>query len=396
MAAGQTEPCRPRNSLSVERHFDNSKYSEVVIWASRRMARIQLTELTAFVAVAEHRSFTKAAAQVGIALPTMSQTIRSLEERLGIRLFNRTTRSVALTEAGERLFAEVQPILDGIDHALEGVNSFRDKPIGTLRLSIERSSSEILRSVALAPLILPFLAEYPAIRLEVAIDDEGGDIVGGRFDAGIRVGHRIERDMTILRILDEFRVLAVAAPAYMAARPRPSLPKDLHAHNCIRYRSPSDGSILHWIFSKGGQQTEVAVEGTLIANDIDLMLRSTLDGIGVGFLPEPIVAPYLAQGRLVSLLEGWSRTLPGVFLYHPSRRQTPMPLQVFLRFVEKWRKHAFVADPIIRADGEPLRQHGLEVARNDPNELIRNKATARSRRERPQSANGKNRKAASD
>ena len=316
------------------------------------MARIQLTELTAFVAVAEHRSFTKAAAQVGIALPTMSQTIRLLEERLGIRLFNRTTRSVALTEAGERLFADIQPILDGIDHALEGVNSFRDKPVGTLRLSIERSSSEILRSVVLAPLMLPFLTEYPAINLEVAIDDKGCDIVGGRFDAGIRVGHRIERDMTILRMLDEFRVLAVATPAYMAGRPKPSLPKDLHAHNCIRYRSPSDGSIMHWIFSKGGHQTEIAVEGSFIANDIELMLRLTLDGVGVGYLPEPIVAPYLAQGRLMTLLEDWSRTLPGVFLYHPSRRQPPMPLQVFLRFVEKWRKHALVAGPVIRTGGK--------------------------------------------
>jgi DNA-binding transcriptional LysR family regulator len=154
------------------------------------MARIQLTELTAFVAVAQHRSFTKAAAQVGIASPTMSQTISSLEEGLGVRLFNRTTRSVALTEAGDRLLAEVQPILDGIDHAVESVNEFRDKPIGTLRLAIERSACQILTAQGAAPLIQPFLDEYPGVRVEISVDDTHGDIVSGRFDAGIRLGQR--------------------------------------------------------------------------------------------------------------------------------------------------------------------------------------------------------------
>jgi DNA-binding transcriptional LysR family regulator len=310
------------------------------------MAPFQFTELTAFVAVAEHRSFTKAAAEVGIALPTMSQTIRSLEERLGVRLFNRTTRSVAVTEAGLRLLAEVQPILLGIDHALESVNSFRDKPIGTLRLAVARPAAAILAPMVLAPLIQPFLAEYPSIRLEIAIDDTHSDIVSGRFDAGIGLGHEIERDMTILRIADDFRMLAVAAPTYLARHSRPSLPKDLHAHNCIQCRSPFNGSIQPWVFTRGNQHTEVAVEGSLVANDLDMLLSTTLEGVGIGYLPEPIVARYLAQGRLVTLLEGWSRTLPGVFLYHPSRRQTPMPLLVFLRFIEKWRKHAPVANRV--------------------------------------------------
>ena len=178
---------------------------------------VQLAELTAFVAVAEHLSFTKAAVQVGVALPTMSQTIRSLEERLGVRLFNRTTRSVALTEAGDRLLLEIQPIIAGIDHALESVNLFRDNPVGTLRLAVSRPAATRL----LAPIIQPFLAEYPAIRLEVAVDDTNSDIVSGRFDAGIRVGHRVERDMTILRLLDEFRMLAVATPGYLARHPTP-------------------------------------------------------------------------------------------------------------------------------------------------------------------------------
>jgi DNA-binding transcriptional LysR family regulator len=325
-------------NLKARRHFDNDEFSQWAVWVSQIMARIQLAELTAFVAVAEHRSFTKAAAKVGIALPTMSQTIRSLEERLGVRLFNRTTRSVAVTEAGERLLSEVQPILEGLDHAIESVNSFRDKPIGTLRLAVSRSASAVVNASRRAPMMQPFLEEYPGVRLEICIEDAETDIVGGRFDAGLRVGHRIERDMTILRLADEFRLLAVASPAYAARRPKPLAPGDLHAHDCIRLRTPWDGSIQPWIFSKGDEHAEIAVEGPLIVNDLELAFRATLEGVGVGYLPEPMIASELAQGRLVVLLEDWSRTLPGVFLYHPSRRQTPMPLQVFLRFVETWRK----------------------------------------------------------
>jgi DNA-binding transcriptional LysR family regulator len=302
------------------------------------MAGIQLSELTAFVAVAEHRSFTKAAARIGVSPPTMSQTIRSLEERVGVRLFNRTTRSVALTEAGDRLLAEIQPIVEGVDRALESVNSFRDKPMGNLRLAVARPAAAML----LAPFIQPFLAEYPAIRLEVVVDDTHRDIVSGRFDAGIGVGHRVERDMTTLRIVDDFRMLAVAAPDYLARHPAPSHPRDLHSHNCIRYRLPWDDSIQPWVLIKGRQRAEIAVEGSLTVNDYDLLTRATLDGVGVAYLAEPPIAAELAQGRLVNLLEGWSHTLPGVFLYHPSRRQPPMPLQVFLRFVEKWRKRVLV------------------------------------------------------
>jgi DNA-binding transcriptional LysR family regulator len=307
------------------------------------MAGLQITELAAFAAVAEHRSFTRAAAQVGIALPTMSQTIRSLEDRLGVRLFNRTTRSVALTEAGERLLAEVQPILESLDHALESVNSFRDTPMGTLRLAVTRPFATMM----LAPLVQPFLAEYPAIRLEISVDDTHSDIVSGRFDAGIRVGHRVERDMTILRLGDEFRMITVAAPAYMKDRPAPSAPTDLQALNCIQYRTPFDGSVSSWGFTKGDQQTEFAIGGSLIVNDIDLLVSTVVSGVGVAYLPEPLVARHLAEGRLVTLLDDWSHTHYGAFLYHPSRRQTPMPLQVFLRFVEAHRKRSRMAE---RAD----------------------------------------------
>jgi DNA-binding transcriptional LysR family regulator len=298
------------------------------------MGPVQLNELTAFVAVAEHRSFTKAAAQVGISKPTMSLTINALEQQLGVRLFNRTTRNVALTVAGERLLAQIQPILEGIDQALDSVNSFRDKPIGTLRLTVARP----IALTPLASIVGPFLAEYPAIRLEVALDDTHSDIVSGRFDAGIRVGHRVERDMTVLRITDDIRLFVVAAPTYLEHHAKPLHPKDLHSHNCIRYRLPWDGSIQTWFLKKGSEETEIAVEGSFTVNDADLILAAALDGVGIGFLPEPMIATHVAAGRLVVLLDGWSRTVPGYYLYHPSRRQTPMPLQVFLRFIQKWRK----------------------------------------------------------
>jgi DNA-binding transcriptional LysR family regulator len=297
-------------------------------------SRLQLAELTAFVAVAEHLSFTRAAAQAGIALPTMSQTIRSLEERLGVRLFNRTTRSVALTEAGERLLGEIQPIVAGIDHALESVNLFRDKPIGTLRLAVSRPTA----TRRLAPLMQPFLAEYPAIRLEIVVDDSVQDLVSGRFDAGIHIGQRVQRDMTALRLSDDFRMLTVASPVYLKRHRAPAKPEELHQHNCIRYRLPWSGAIQPWIFDKGRKQTEVTVEGSLIVNELDLQLHAALDGVGVTYMAEPLVAPYLAQGALVTILEEWSGTLPGVFLYYPSRRQLPVPLRVFLDFVKKRRK----------------------------------------------------------
>jgi DNA-binding transcriptional LysR family regulator len=298
------------------------------------MSRLQLTELTAFIAVAEHLSFTKAAAQAGIALPTMSQTIRSLEERLGVRLFNRTTRSVALTEAGERLLGEIQPIVAGIDQAMESVNLFRDKPIGTLRLAVSRPTA-IRR---LAPLVQPFLAEYPAIRLEIVVDDTVQDLVSGRFDAGIHLGQRVQRDMTALRLSDDFRMLAVASPAYLKRNPPPREPKDLHQHNCVRYRLPWNGTIQPWIFSKGRKDIEITVEGSLVINDLDLQLNAALDGVGVSYMAEPLAAPYLAQGTLVTMLDEWSSTLPGVYLYYPSRRQPPVPLRVFLEFIKKRRK----------------------------------------------------------
>jgi DNA-binding transcriptional LysR family regulator len=293
------------------------------------MRGTQFAELSAFVAVAEHRNFTKAAAQLGISRSSLSQIIRSLEERLGVRLLNRTTRSVALTDAGERLLADTQPVLDGIDKALEAVNAFRDKPSGTLRLSMTRVTATFI----VGPRLPLFLAKFPDIKLEIAADDSHSDIVSSHFDAGISIGERIAKDMIAVRVLDDQRSMAVASPAYLAHRPPPVTPQDLHAHNCIRLRSDWDGSIQSWVFENAGRRLEVVVDGSLVVNDWSLVVNAVLGGIGVGYVPELLVSSHLADGRLVHLLENWCGRVSGVFLYYPSRRQMPGALRAFIDFM---------------------------------------------------------------
>jgi DNA-binding transcriptional LysR family regulator len=293
------------------------------------MRGTQFVELSAFVAVAEHRNFTKAAAHLGVSTSSLSQTIRAFEERLGVRLFNRTTRSVSLTEAGEHLLGHAQPVLDGVDKAIEAANSFRDKPIGTLRISVPRATF----AVGLGPLLPRFLAKFPDIKLEVNIDDSHSDIVAGRFDAGIRIGERIAKDMIAVRLIDKFRVVAVASPTYLASHPPPVTPEDLLAHNCVRMRWDWDGSIQPWIFENAGRRLEVPVSGSLIVNDLYVLVNAVLDGIGIGYIGEPLISTPVAAGNLLPLLGEWCGHLSGVYLYYPSRRQVPAPLRAFIDFV---------------------------------------------------------------
>ena len=309
------------------------------------MREARFAELSAFVAVAEQRSFSKAAARLGVAPSTLSQTVRSFEERLGVRLLNRTTRSVAPTEAGERLLADAQPGLDRIDRAIDAVNSFRDKPIGTLRLSTSRCAA----AMYVGPLLPQFLAKFPEIKLELSVDDTHSDIVVGRFDAGIRIGERIAKDMIAVRLLDEFRVMAVASPAYLARHPAPATLEDLHAHNCVRLRFDWDGSIQPWVFENSGRRVEVPVGGSLILNDMYLVLNAVLDGIGVGYIGEPIVSTRIANGQLVPLLGDWCGHISGVYLYYPSRRQVPGPLRAFIDFM---RTHANSFTPQPKSHGQ--------------------------------------------
>ena len=290
----------------------------------------ELAEMNAFVTVAERRSFAKAAVQLGISRSRLSETIRSLEDRLGVRLLNRTTRSVAPTAAGERLLTRLRPLLNDFDTVLESVNAFRDKPAGLLRLTVPPPAANLL----LAPLVSRFLARYPAIDLEISVDAALTDIVAGRFDAGIRPGERVERDMIAVRIGEEFRGVVVAAPDYLAQHPRPSTPRDLQAHNCIRFRFPS-GVIVPWQFEKKGKKVEVAVEGRLTVNDPELAIRAALDGVGVLYTALGYAAAEIKAGRLVPLLEDWRIGSSAFFLYYPSRRQVPLPLQVFIEFLRE-------------------------------------------------------------
>jgi DNA-binding transcriptional LysR family regulator len=298
----------------------------------------QFAELSAFVAVAEQRSFKKAATQLGISRPSISEMVRSLEERLGVRLLNRTTRSVALTEAGERLLADAEPILDAIDKAIDHVNALRDKPSGMLRLNMHHAVAMLV----VGPLLTQFLAKYPDIKVEIAADDSNSDIISGRFDAGIRRGDRIAKDMIAVRLLDEQRVAVVASPAYLARHPRPATPQDLLTHNCVRMRMDWNGAIQQWEFEKDGRKVEAAVDGSLILNDWFLVLHAVLDGLGIGYFPEILVSSQIADGRLVRLLDGWCGHLAGVFLFYPSRRQMPGPLRAFIDFM---RDHNTVSEP---------------------------------------------------
>jgi DNA-binding transcriptional LysR family regulator len=295
------------------------------------MRGTEFAELSAFAAVAEQRSFAKAAARLGIAPSTLSQTIRALEERLGVRLLNRTTRSVATTEAGERLMAELRPALDGVGRAVESVNAFRDKPIGTLRIVMGRAISTTM----FAPMIAPFLAAYPDITLDAASDDMRLDLVSNRFDAGIRIGELIERDMIAVKLIDGIRLVCVAAPGYLARRDIPRTPRDLAAHSCIRHRWKYDEAVRPWQFEKGGERIEIDPHGRLIVNEAQNVVSAAVDGIGIAYVPAIMAAPHVIEKRLTVLLADWCTSYSGVYIYYPSRRQIPPALQAFIDFARK-------------------------------------------------------------
>jgi DNA-binding transcriptional LysR family regulator len=299
------------------------------------MRDIGFAEMNAFAEVAALKSFAKAADRLGVSRSSLSETIRGIEERLGVRLLNRTTRSVAPTEAGERLLARLAPILGDFKAALDSVNAFRSTPAGTLRLTVPPPAAHLL----IAPLMARFLATHPQITLEVSADGTLRDIVSERFDAGIRIGERIDRDMIAVQIGGALRSVIVAAKSYLEEHPRPDRPEDLQAHNCIRIRFPS-GAFKPWALEKGGKKLEVAVGGNLIVNEESLQRRAVLDGVGIAYTLRDFVEPHIRDGRLVPLLEDWTPRVPDFYLYYPSRRQIPAPLQAFLGLLRKERKVA--------------------------------------------------------
>lgn len=294
------------------------------------MKRDELGDLAAFLAVAEERSFTRAAARLGLSQSALSHTIRRLEARLGLRLLLRTTRSVAPTEAGERLAEALRPAFDGIDARIEALSALRDRPSGTIRIT----AGEHAAQTVLWPVLERFLPLYPDVRVEIATDYRKVDLAEGRFDAGIRLGEHLAEDMIAVPIGPDMRMIVVGSPAYFADRPVPQTPHDLTAHACVNLRLPTRGGLYVWEFEKDGRPLNVRVDGPLIVNDMDLMVSGALSGLGLSIVMEDQVTAEVADGRLIRVLEDWSPPFPGYHLYYPSRRQ---PTPAFTALVDALR-----------------------------------------------------------
>jgi DNA-binding transcriptional LysR family regulator len=290
------------------------------------MRGTDFANLNAFAAVAEHRSFVRAAAHLGITPSALSQTIRQLEERLGVRLLNRTTRSVAPTTAGERLYQRLRPAVDELDAAVAEAASTRERPAGMLRINAPRTAAIRL----IAPRLGRFHRDNPGVILDVTVDDALTDIVAGRFDAGIRLGELLEKDMIAVRLTGELEMMAVASPDYLARHGTPETPDELHNHACLNWRWPTDGSLYRWEFEEDGREFEIAVQGPIIAIDIEVVLQATLQGLGIAYASHEWMEGWLKEGKLVRVLKRYSPKFPGVYLYHPSRRQQPPALRAFI------------------------------------------------------------------
>src|ERR1700733_5652065 len=277
----------------------------------------ELGDLVAFLAVAEELSFTRAAAKLGISQSALSFTVRRLETRLGLRLLNRTTRSVAPTDAGERLLRTLRPAFDQIDTELDAVGELRDKPAGTVRITANDHSADTV----LWPAVTRILRSYPDVKIEINVDYGLTDIVTDRYDAGVRFGDQVAKDMIAVRIGPDLRMAVVGAPSYFASRPEPKTPRDLVNHSCISFRQPSAGGLYAWEFEKRGRELKVRVEGQLVFNRMPPMLRAARAGFGLACLMEDMVQADVAEGRLRRVLGDWCSPFSGYHLYYPSRRQ---------------------------------------------------------------------------
>jgi DNA-binding transcriptional LysR family regulator len=297
------------------------------------MARANINDLLAFLAVARERSFTRAAAQLGVSQSALSHTVRALEERLGLRLLTRTTRSVAPTEAGERLLRNVGPRFDEIDAELSALTALRETPAGTVRITTGEHSAQTI----LWPVLAKLLPRYPDIKIELVVDYGLTDIVAERYDAGVRLGEQVDKDMIAVRIGPEMRMAVVGSPGYFAARPKPKQPQDLTEHNCMNIRLPTYGGIYAWEFEKRGRAMKVRVDGQLVFNNGLLRMNAVLAGLGLAYLPEDIVKREIADGGLIRVLADWCAPFAGYHLYYPSRRQ-PTPAFAVLVEALRYRK----------------------------------------------------------
>lgn len=282
------------------------------------MQRGQLDHLLAFVAVGRDGSFTKAAAKLGVSQSALSHTVRELEERLGVRLLTRTTRSVSPTEAGERLLRNVGPRFDEIEAELDAVRELRTKPAGTIRIT----ATEFAIDTVLLPKLAPLLRDYPDIRIEMIVDYGLTDIVAQHYDAGVRSGEQVAKDMIAVRIGPDMRMAVVGAPAYFKSRSEPKAPQDLIGHNCINLRLPTHGNVYAWEFEKGSRELRVRVEGQLTFNGTAQLLNGALAGSGLAYVPEGLIEDHVAKGRLKRILAEWCPPYSGYHLFYPSRRQS--------------------------------------------------------------------------
>jgi DNA-binding transcriptional LysR family regulator len=294
------------------------------------MRGTRFAALSAFAAVADHGSFTKAASQLGVSTGSISQTVRDLEDDLGVRLLNRTTRSVAPTEAGEAALARLRPLLDEFEAVIETIGAFRDRPSGRLRLTVPPP----VATAVLAPLLPRFLARYPDVVVDVSVDSKLTDIVADHFDAGVRPGGLVARDMIAVRITGTIRLCVVASADYLVRHSRPKTPDDLRRHTCIRLRY-SSGTLQPWRFVVGGETIEVAADGPLIVNDPNLLIQAALDGVGLAYVPESLIETHLASGQLVPVLaDSMVPPFDGFYLYYPSKRQNLASLRALIAFLQ--------------------------------------------------------------
>ena len=295
-----------------------------------------LADLTAFVAVADHLSFREAASRLDVTASALSHSMRQLEERHGVRLLHRTTRSVSLTDAGIRLLGQLRPAIDQIAAALEDLNRERSRPFGRLRIY----ATHMAAAAIIAPVWARFLSTYPDVHLELQVSEAPIDIVAKGFDAGLGPQDRAAADMTTLRVMGPVKVAVVGSSSYFALHSSPRTPDDLTRHSCVEYRRGADGALLEWLFERVGKSRRVAVEGRVIVNDPALAVRAAVDGLGIVYTIEALVEPYLRSGQLIRVLEDWSPSFEGLFLYYSGQRQVPAALRALIEMIQIGRANA--------------------------------------------------------
>jgi DNA-binding transcriptional LysR family regulator len=293
------------------------------------MNRADLADLTAFVAVADQLSFRRAASRLGVTPSALSHSMRQLEERLGMRLLNRTTRSVSVTDAGLRLLERLRPAISEIAGALEDLNQERQRPVGRLRIY----AIHLAASAVIVPIWGRFLSTYPEVHLELAVGEAPIDIVAKGFDAGIGPHDRVPADMIAVRVMGPLKVVVVGAPTYFARRRPPRTPDDLARHICVEYRRAADGDVLVWPFERNHKSRRISVDGRVMVNETDLAVRAAVDGLGIAYTVEALAEPFLRSGQLVRVLEDWTPSFEGLYLYYPGHRQVPAALRALIDMI---------------------------------------------------------------